>query len=387
MVKPKGLKQIDGNPNMKITAYGCSKIVSGMFSLVLLFQANSAFSWGERGHDLVTRVAARLVHESLSENPTEFGNVLLSKEHMLGHLSNVPDIVWRNGEKHVIDANSPTHFVDLEFLYPASKKPTGPKELPASVNEMRERLRRQCSDPKQACPKVKGLEKKIAKTGTAPFRIAQLYGLLVEKLKAVSTMEKPSKQKAFDEKLYTKTVNEALTLAGLLSHFVADLANPHHASMNYDGWLSGQGGIHSFFETKVVNEIDLNLDHKVFEMALKNKPFQAITPNKKNYSALDLSWLLALDSNQNVERLNSLDRKHALQLASKDRLPAKRKSPESVKAYFQDIALERLALASDALAAFWLRAWREAGEPRLEGFKSYDYPLTPGFIEPSYLRP
>jgi hypothetical protein len=372
---------------MKITAYGCSKIVSGMFSLVLLFHAKSAFSWGERGHDLVTRVAARLVHESLAQDPTEFGNVLLSKEHMLGHLSNVPDIVWRNGEKHVIDANSPTHFVDLEFLYPASKKPTKPNELPASVNEMRERLRRQCSDPKQACPKVKGLEKKIAKTGTAPFRIDQLYGLLVDKLKVVSTMEKPSKQKVFDEKLYTNTVNEALTLAGLLSHFVADLANPHHASMNYDGWLSGQGGIHSFFETKVVNEIDLNLDHKVYVMALKNKPFQSITPNSKTDSVLDLSWRLALDSNSNLERLNSIDRSHALLLTSKDRVSAKRKAPEKVIEHFQDIALERLALASDALATLWLRAWHEAGKPGLEAFKSYEYPLTPGFIEPSYLRP
>lgn len=381
------LNGIDGNHKMKFSAFACSMMFRGICGLVFFFQANSAFSWGERGHDLVTRVAARLVHESLDGEKTAYGDIFLGKEHMLGHLSNVPDIVWRNGDKEVINANRPTHFVDLEFLYPSTKKLRGPEDLPATVNEMRKRLREQCASPNQPCPKAKGLEEKLAKTGTAPFRIAQLYQLYVDRLKVLVEMEKPEKQKSFDQALYTRTVNEALTIAGLLSHFVADLANPHHTSMNYDGWLSGQGGIHSFFETKVVNEIGLDLDHQVFKMALDNKPFQSIIRSKKAYSALDLSWALALNSYRNLDRLNSLDQKHALVTASKERIAAKRQAPAKVKGYFQKIALERLAVASDALAMIWLNAWREAGKPRLEGFKSYDYPLSPRFIQTDYLKP
>jgi len=47
---------------------------------------------------------------------------------------------------------------------------------------------------------------------------------------------------AKEKEKFIEAVNQALLYGGIMSHFVGDLAEPHHTSANYDGWLTGQGG-------------------------------------------------------------------------------------------------------------------------------------------------
>ena len=44
-----------------------------------------------------------------------------------------------------------------------------------------------------------------------------------------------------------------LATAGILAHFVADLHNPLHLTMNYNGQLTGNTGIHSRYESQMVS--------------------------------------------------------------------------------------------------------------------------------------
>jgi len=54
----------------------------------------NAFAWGERGHDLGTRVAVQNLRALSGDDPAVV-TPFLQRDHMLAHLSNVPDIVWR----------------------------------------------------------------------------------------------------------------------------------------------------------------------------------------------------------------------------------------------------------------------------------------------------
>jgi hypothetical protein len=72
-----------------------------------------SYAWGEKGHDLVTRVAAKLMAED-KEHGALVGEAFIKKEHMLAHLSNVPDIVWRSAGKEIETLNAPTHYVDVD---------------------------------------------------------------------------------------------------------------------------------------------------------------------------------------------------------------------------------------------------------------------------------
>lgn len=363
-----------------------------------------ALAWGERGHDLITRVAVRALSGRIQIKDSDFGKILVQKEHMLGHISNTPDIVWRNQGKKIGRANSPTHFIDLEFVLPSSTSvnPVGSDpesakllldilgRLPKNMTDVKAAIRKNCKTSKDRCPKGKSAEAQLAKTGHAPFRVEQLYYLLVKEFQTISEIEKKSKSGKRD-KSYVSSINRALVLAGLMSHFVGDLANPHHTSMNYDGWLTGQGGVHSYYESVMLNRYPLSLDGFVYQKVEDDSPFQKLLSSLggKTISMetiLRASWILTLDSHSYLDKLNQLDRSHAVVSASRKRQPAQRKDPDLIKHEFRSFTIERLAMAADALAVIWLQAWKEGGKPAMRGFHSYDYELSPKFLDPTYLR-
>jgi hypothetical protein len=73
----------------------------------------------------------------------------------------------------------------------------------------------------------------VLKNGTLPWRSDEIYGKLVE---------------AFTQKAGYSRDNIRF-FSSVIAHYVADAHVPFHASLNYDGQLSGQWGIHSRFET------------------------------------------------------------------------------------------------------------------------------------------
>lgn len=355
---------------------------------LLAFLASSskyAFAWGERGHDLIARVAARLVVER-SPRGDEFAAVFEQKEHMLGHLANIPDIMWRNGDSQAQALNAPTHFVDTEFfaLSPAyANAPSTIAALEAQVSAL-------CGQAPSGyvCPMEKGAQKVDAATiGTAPFRVRQLFDRMVVALSEAKVATTPKAMMA--------ATDEALLDAGIMAHFVGDLGNPWHGTRDYDGWESGQGGIHKYFEEELVNALPLSLDEDVISEALRGKPFQRVTQQMPaaqranlRTNPLAVAWALTFDSLAHLDEVRALDRKVALRKPSSAerglKLKAERRDPRDVRGDFRIILTERLATAADTLAALWLAAYEKAGKPSLKGYRSFTYPLAPAFITPNY---
>lgn len=350
-------------------------------SLIFLFPS-PAFSWGETGHDIVARVAVRLVGERA---PEALAKPFLKKEHMMGHLANVPDIVWRSMDKKVANLNGPTHFVDFEYLQ-ANTSQIDPVRLPHDLNTYQEMLRSNCQAHKDDCAPGKSEAQKLSKTGTAPLRVGQLASLmraaLAEGKDAPRKPGKGGKDSRFEER-----INDALLYAGLLAHFVGDLTNPLHTAKDYDGWERRAGGLHEYFESDVVNACDLVLIHDVFVEARDQHPFEKaeakyVPKAEDRRDAITSAWVLVADSQSHLKDLFELDRKASLLEDSKSKTHAKRKAPREARDAYQGFVTKRLALAADALATVWTREWEAAGKPDLSTYASFEYPVKPDFIVP-----
>lgn len=336
-----------------------------------------AHAWGERGHDIVTRVAAAKL-EAISGAGPELSHAFKERDHMLSHLSNVPDFHWRSDyfDETQRDANYYTHFINLEHLY---QKPQTIDDIELQVSQ----FLRKAQNQKIESPYT---------IGTAPWRVKQLFHQMrvaFERAKLASQNDDESARET-----YTAAVNQALLAAGLMSHFVADLANPHHTSTNHDGQLTGNTGLHAYFESAVVAELPLSLAADVgahVSVARLNKMLSVHGAERAKAimkDPLQLVFALVLDSHQQLDFLHQLDNRHAVLQASNDedfdalRKPAAQSMPE-----FKEFAVQRMATGSAVLARLWFLAWQAGGSPDLSSYHSYHYWVAPDFIEPDYLSP
>ncbi len=363
-----------------------TKQVLALALMVGLTTPPRTLAWGERGHDIVTRVAVRLLAAKVAKGTplaTQFGR----KEFMLGHLSNVPDIVWRNQGEAIEKLNAPTHFLDLEYVSPEVTFATTPRTPEAALSRMKEL----CARPPTGytCPVKDPDRPDESSAGTAPFRVSQLHRLTVESLKTSASSGKTD----------DAAIDRAFLTAGLMSHFIGDLGNPYHATAHYDGWETGQGGIHSYFESAVVSSYRLALDQEVFDAALTGRGLErtlkqiplADRPSLSR-DPVALATALALDSYSRLAAANAIDRKFAVLKASGvgldgKRFGAERRDASELRFKFHELTVERLATAAEMLAHLWLLAWEDAGRPDFKGYRSFAYPVSPDFIPPDYLAP
>lgn len=346
-----------------------------LISLCLIaFTSSQAMAWGERGHNAVARVAARLVASSKDPETAAFGAILQKREHMLGHLANVPDIVWRSDDPAVKAANAPSHFVDLEYILPESGKLTA-RECPADFEAYRKAIANNCSKKQLSCAPGETENDKLSKAGHAPFRIQALSQELTKTLAETKNAKAEARSALIDK---------ALLYSGILAHFVGDLANPHHTSSDYDGWHSDQGGLHGYFETDQVDAQGLDLEASMFAAALKDQPAQKIFG--KDRDPLLMAWDLTIESHARIPALLELDRKNSLVKKSSNtlRTKAERKPSAAVANAYHDFLIERLSIGADALATVWIAAWEAAGRPKLDGYQSLSYPVKPDFIPLGY---
>ena len=322
---------------------------------LVLCVATRAHAWGERGHDVVTRVAARLVAARMGDDPS-LSTPLVQREHMLAHLANVPDIVWRGGDPATAKANGPTHYINWEKLLTTPARDDAPRAYAKAVE----------------LAKARGVDL-AGDVGTAPWRVEQLATAMT------AALTKVKREGTSEER-----VNEALLYAGLLSHFVGDLAQPYHNTSDHDGWQTGQGGIHAYFESDLVSAAPLQLEADVYAVALATEPAKKLV---RGTDPLELAIAESFDALGRLDEVRRLDQEHAVLVKSDGKKPAKRKPAGVALPHFQGCITERLATGADVLAALWMQAWVAAGKPDMRAYKSYAYPTQPAFVAPSYLVP
>jgi hypothetical protein len=308
---------------------------------------------------------------------------------MLAHLANVPDIVWKQLDAATFESNSNTHFIDLEYLATKPSFATVPRSFKDMTAAVQNFCKTNSNDKDKICSELASRHHEaVAKAGSAHLRMKQLQQMMLSALQTAA--------QAKDKSTKIDAVNEALTIGGIMGHFAGDLAQPMHTSSDYDGYDRGHGGLHGYFESNLVDALDLQLISQVYKAALPRRELRRLLgsiPQELRGDGEDFAMTLAeaeaFDSHQQLDRLRALDKKFALIKPSSNergmRIPAERKDAAAVAANFRPMIVERLSVGAQVLAEIWVRTYKLAGSPDLSDFKSYFYPVAPKFIPPVYV--
>lgn len=240
-----------------------------LLALVAAFSVLPCSAWGQKGH----RINAGLALQAL---PAEVKPWFLGQEDFVRDHSSDPDH-WRQDRKE-----PPRHFIDSETYGGVDKVP---KEVEAA----------------------------IAQVGQAAFlKAGQVPWVIQDRLRELA--------QAFQ----MKDRQQVAFLSSILSHYVADLHVPLHSTRNYNGQMSGNQGVHSRWETGLVERFVVEEELKV-----------VMPPLEKGLFTAPWEWMKA--ANARIPALLEHDRE------------ADRTSPESLKGKRRE-------------GAYWLTFWNREGE-------------------------
>jgi len=293
------------------------KRAAGLLSLLVTVCAASLSGWAGEGHALVVRAAVQRL-------PGEVPRFLRKAGARLVYLASEPDR-WRGREEPSLGTFAPDHFLDMErlprdFVFPPTRF-----EYYKDLYERRGKMSAETRD--LLLPEA---------VGTQPYAAIEAFDRL--KLSFRSYRQLKAAHRA------TGPVELAIVFyAGLLSHYVADAAQPLHTTVNYNGWVEANPrgyrntpDFHGQVDGAFVQGIALGSVTRLV---------RAPTPLPDPFSAY-VSYLRA--SFGRMERLYQLEQAGGFG----ERRP---EGPQFI--------LERLAAGSQMLVDLWLTAWRESVVP------------------------
>lgn len=165
-------------------------------------------------------------------------------------------------------------------------------------------------------------------------------------------------------------VDRILSNSAEIGHYIADAHVPLHTTKNYNGQLTGQHGIHAFWESRIVELSAEGYDHLVGRARYVERPLD------EAWDAVQASHLL-VDSVLGIERRLSReypeDRKYVFE--DRGRGGMRTYSREFAKAYedaMQGMVEERMNASIVSVGSFWYSAWVNAGQPDLNRLEQKD---------------
>ncbi|HYM62696.1 MAG TPA: hypothetical protein VEZ11_17560 [Thermoanaerobaculia bacterium] len=283
--------------------------------LLLLPAAPSAFAWGVLGH-LISNEAATF------GLPNDMPAFFYRSFPELVYLGPDPDRWNGNGES--LDAvNLPDHYLDFEYVE-GLDLPRDRYKFIALLNtsgvQERHRL-------------------KPAQPGFLPWRIAELSELLTAQFR----LWRRSEPNSPDRRAIERGIIE---IAGLLGHYVADAANPHHTTMSHNGWVGpNPNGYAIDCETHRRFESDFVSHTVVTSDVVSRMPAPVL---RSDYFATAVA--LVRSSHALVETLYTIDHEGGFDLMH----PSERG---------KDFAANRLASGASLLRDLWWSAWKNSAAP------------------------
>jgi hypothetical protein len=204
----------------------------------LLPEHNTGFReyWGKLGHFKVAAKACEMVSNSRLKKlmMANLDRIAYSDQVLSGQLPTFPnpteqfvpladvsDIVWRTTRK----MDRANHFADMDHEGMASFSGKTLLDL--------------CQDPKNVDGRVwqsfyESIDTDKQDRGALPFRIWQMYEEMVAYLKKGK-------------------VAEFVCMAGLMAHYAGDACQPLHISQFHDGEVASDQGVHSAYETQMLD--------------------------------------------------------------------------------------------------------------------------------------
>lgn len=168
-------------------------------------------------------------------------------------------------------------------------------------------------------------------------------------------------KKAFEEKNLTLIIKYSADLG----HYIGDAHVPLHTTENYNGQMTGQRGIHGFWESRLPELFAVNYDFFV------GRAYLIEDLSDEAWNTVLASHIL-LDSVLRLEsELNDVfpsDRKYGYE--SRNNVVVRTYSREYSDAYhtlLNGMVERRMREAIRAVGSWWYTAWKMAGSPDLRG--------------------
>jgi hypothetical protein len=334
-------------------------------------QGPSAWAWGALGHRLIAETAALLLE---SELPGGWGPIFARHRVEMGYYAYYPDSVYRHKDPSGA-LEAPTHYFDLDLLPEAARR-----DLSSSYLEARAKL-----EPlvlKQGDAPVTPYEK----LGSSPWRVEQFLKLASESLKGLKRLEGVY-QRGTTAQGDSHKVYQALYYLGVMSHYTGDGIMPYHASADWNGWKTGQGGIHFYFENDCVNEMEPGLSADALKEARKRGAEWLKGWKASARKPAALMGAVLEDSLAAIPKVARIDLENAvLKAAPKgSQAGAKRKpAPQGCPA-FRALLVERLAKGAVLTAHLWKSVLPlQVDSTGASSLQFSDFEFNPEFIAPDY---
>lgn len=272
-----------------------------VFLLVLGTSLPSAQSWGwgKVGH-----ISIELTAASLNPN-TPLSHLMKNNLESMEYLAMVPDFTWKHGPTpHPLEGQS--HFFDVDFYSPGGQPI--PQDITVLINKYG--------------------EDKVLKEGTSPWRMRQMANLLVK------VMKKPHPSPL-----------EILVVATTMGHYVGDLSQPLHNTSDYDGEAAGVKGIHAYFESLTLEQ--MNQAQMMAELRQASEEILKSVPDK--IPPIEAALKLSMTAHAKAKPLLATGKKFGLTPQFQHKV--------------RPMIIHSLATSSAVLAKIWYAAWILAGKP------------------------
>jgi hypothetical protein len=281
------------------------------FFILLVAAPLSGHSWGFFAHQKINRLAVYTL-------PPE----------MISFYKRNIDFITENAvnpdkRRYAIKEEAPRHYIDLD-IYGDSAEYLLPRSWKEAV--------------------LKYSEDTLIANGIVPWHIVFMKHQLTE---------------AFIQ----KDANRILRLSADIAHYIADANVPLHTTSNYNGQLTGQKGIHGFWESRLPELYFNEYDFFVGKAQYLRKPQED-------------SWKAVLTAHHAVDSVLLFEKKLNATYPEDKKYSFEERGGKPVKVYSKEYSreyhrmlggqLERQMRASVKMVGdFWYTCWVDAGQPDL----------------------
>ncbi|MFT4733355.1 MAG: hypothetical protein ACI9DJ_001047 [Algoriphagus sp.] len=288
----------------------------------------SSFVWGFYAHQRINRLA-----------------VYTLPEEMIGFYKANIDYVTENAvnpdkRRYAVEGEAPRHYIDLDYY---------PKHIQKDLASL--------SWSKAV---AKYTEDTLNAYGVVPWHVVRMKFQLTD---------------AFVK----KDLRNILRISADVGHYIADAHVPLHTTENYNGQLTGQLGIHGFWESRLP------------ELYTKDYSFWV---GKADYidNIHDRIWDVVLSSHACLDSVFSFEKELTLKMGEDKKFAVGERNGRTVREYSKEFSKRynkmldgqverRMRSSVKTVGDFWYTCWIDAGQPNLDDLGTYDFEKSEEEIE------
>ncbi|MFT6960903.1 MAG: hypothetical protein ACJAWV_000604 [Flammeovirgaceae bacterium] len=229
-----------------------------------------------------------------------------------------------DARRYVVEGEAPKHYIDID-IYGDSAIQTMPRRWKDAVE--------------------KYSEDTLMAYGIAPWNVSLMKYKLTEAFKK-------------------KDARNILRLSAEIGHYIGDSNVPLHTTENYNGQMTGQYGIHGFWESRLPEAFSEDYDYFIGLATYEQKPLQRAWSAVENaHAALDSVLRIEKELTKKIGE----DKKYSYETRNGRNI--KVYSMKFSEAYHNELdgQVERQMRASIKMVGdFWFTCWVDAGQPNLD---------------------